>query len=88
VVVGALLNVVVHGGENISVRVGLNGGCVPAGTSMLKSVEVQNGGFESERDSTLEVARSLLFIEVGECRAIVRHTCVRRLRNQEKCNRQ
>jgi len=29
------------------------------------------GGFESERDSTLEAARSLLFIEVGECRAVV-----------------
>jgi len=46
---------------------------------------VQNGGFESERDSTLETARSLLFIEVGECRAVVRHTCDRRLRNR-KCN--
>jgi hypothetical protein len=40
---------------------------------------VQNGGFESERDSTLEAARSLLFIEVGECRVVVRHTCDRRL---------
>ena len=38
---------------------------------MLKLVNVQNGGFESERDSTLEAAKSLLFIEVGECRAVV-----------------
>jgi len=36
-----------------------------------KSVEVQNGGFVSERDSALEAARSLLFTEVGECRAVV-----------------
>jgi len=39
-------------------------------TCRLKSVEVQNGGFESERDSPLEAARSLLFIEVGEYRAV------------------
>jgi len=36
-----------------------------------KSVEVHNGGFVSERDSTLEAARSLLFMEVGECRVVV-----------------
>jgi len=51
--------------------------CVHADTLTLKSVEVQNGGFESERDSTLEVARSLLFIEVDECRAVVMaHVCL------------
>jgi len=33
-------------------------------------------GWECERDSTL-----------GECRAGVRHTCDRRLRNRKKCNR-
>ena len=64
------------------------GGCVPVDTSTLKLVEVQNGGFKSEIDSTLEAARSLLFIEVGECRAVVRHTCDRRLRNRKKCNPQ
>ena len=43
---------------------------------MLKSVEVQNGGFKSERDSILEAARSLLFIEVGGSRAVVMaHVC-------------
>jgi len=44
-------------------------------------------GWECERDSTFEASRSLLFIEMGECRAVVRHTCDRRLRNQGKCNR-
>jgi len=44
-------------------------------------------GRECERDSTLEAARSLIFIEVGECRTVVRHTCDRRLRNRKKCNR-
>jgi len=43
-----------------------------ADTLTHKSVEVQNAGFVSERDSTLEAARSLLFIEVGECRAVVK----------------
>jgi len=32
--------------------------------------------FRSERDSTVEVAGSLLFIDVGECRAVVMaHVC-------------
>lgn len=44
------------------------------------------GEFKSEEDSTLEAARSLLFIEVGESRAVVRHTFDQRLRNR-KCNR-
>ena len=44
VVVGALFNAVVHGDKNTSVSVELNGGCVPADTLTLKSVEVQNGG--------------------------------------------
>jgi len=67
---------VVHGGESTSTSVGPNEGCVPADTPTLKSVEVQNEGFESERDSTLEAARSLLFIKVGECRAVVMaHVC-------------
>jgi len=62
VAASAFFNVVVHGGESTSVSVGPNRGGVPADTPTLKSVEVQNGGFESERDSTLEAARSLLFI--------------------------
>jgi hypothetical protein len=66
----------------LPMSVGPNGGCVPAYTSTLKSVEFGMGGFESVRDSTLEAARSLLFIEVGECRAVVRHMCGLRLRNQ------
>jgi hypothetical protein len=48
---------------------------------------VQNGGFQSQRDFTLEAARSLLFIEVGEYRAVVMAQCVQRLQNREKCNR-
>ena len=73
----ALLNALVKGGECILVSFGLNGECVPADTPTLNLVEVQNEGFESERDSTLEVARSLLFIEVGECRAVVMaHVCL------------
>ena len=75
-IVGALFNAVVHGGEYTLVSVGQKGVCVPADTLTLKSVEVQNGGFESERDSTLEAARSLLFVEVGECRVVVMtHVC-------------
>lgn len=70
---------------------GPNEGCVHADTLTLKLVEVQNGGgggggFKSEEDSILEAARSLLFIEVGECRAVVRHTFDQQLRNR-KCNR-
>jgi len=34
--------------------------------------EVHNGGFESERDFTLKAARSLLFIEVDECRVVAK----------------
>jgi hypothetical protein len=50
-------------------------GSVP-GTPTLKSVVVQNGGFQSERDFTLEATRSLLFIEVGQYRAVVMaHVC-------------
>jgi len=40
--------------------------CVLADTPTLNSVEVYNEGFESERDSTLEAAKSLAFIEVVE----------------------
>ena len=87
VVVGAWLKVVVHGGERTSKSAGPNEGCVPADTLTLKSVDVQNGGFQSAEDSTFEAARSLLFIEVGKCRAVIRHTCDRRLRNRKKCNR-
>jgi len=77
VAAGALFNTVVHGGENTSVSVGPNGACVSAYTPTLKSLEVKNGGFESERNSTLDVVRTLLFIEVGECRAIVMtHVCL------------
>ena len=76
-VVGAFLNAKVYGGESTSVSVGPNSGCVPVDTSTLKLVEVQNRRFESERDSPLKAVRSLLFIEVGECRAVVRHMCVR-----------
>ena len=83
---GAWLKVVVHGSERTSVSARPNGGCVPANTPTLKSVEVQNGGFQSEEDSTLEATRSLLFIEVGKCRAVVRHMRDRRLRNRKKCN--
>jgi len=64
---GAWFNAVVHDGECTSVSIGLNGVCIHADTSTLKSVEVLNEGFESERDSSLEAARSLLYIEVGEC---------------------
>lgn len=35
-VVGALFNAVVHGGESISMSVGSNGGCVPTDTQTLK----------------------------------------------------
>jgi len=66
VVAGVFFNAVVQGGECNSVSVGTNGGCVPVDTPTFKSVEVQNEGFQSERESTLEAARSLLFIEVGK----------------------
>jgi hypothetical protein len=76
VAAGAFFNAVVHGGENTLVSVGPNEGCVLADTLTLKSVEIQNGGFESDKDSTPEDARSLLFIEVGECRAdVMAHVC-------------
>ena len=78
VTVNVWLNAVVHGGECSSGKRWIEWGCVPVDTPTLKSIEVQNGGL-SVKDSTLEVARSLLFIEVGECRAVVRHTCYRRL---------
>jgi len=45
VAAGVWLKVVVHGGERTSMSAGLNGGCVPADTPTLKSVEVQNGRF-------------------------------------------
>jgi hypothetical protein len=76
VVVGAFSNAAVHGVESTSVSVGPNGGCVYADTPTLNSIEVQNMGFESEIDSTLETARSLLFIEVGECRAVAMAHCL------------
>jgi len=46
---------VVDGGGNESVSVGTKGVCVPADAPTFKSVEVQNGGFKSESNSTLEV---------------------------------
>ena len=49
VVADTFFNAVAHGGESTSVSVGPNGGCVPADTPTIKSLEVQNGGFESER---------------------------------------
>jgi len=71
VAAGAFFNAVVHGGENISMSIGPNrGGC----TCRHSNAQVSRGsewGFESERNSTMEAARSLLFIEVGECRAVV-----------------
>jgi len=45
-------------------------------------------GLRDERGSTLGVARSPLYIEVGECRAVVWYTCVWRLQNRGKCNRE
>ena len=47
----------------------------------------QKWGFRENRGSTLGTARSPLYIEVGVCRAVVRHTRVRRLQIQGKCNR-
>ena len=41
-------------------------------TCIHSDAQVSRGkkwGFKSERDSTLEAARSLLYIEMGECRA-------------------
>ncbi|KEH29397.1 hypothetical protein MTR_4g036245 [Medicago truncatula] len=76
VAAGAFFNAVVRSCESTSMSVGPNEGCVPADTLTLKSVEVQNVGFQSERDSTLEAAKSLLFIKVAESRAIVMaHVC-------------
>ena len=49
VVVGAWLKVVVHGGERTFVIAEPNGGCVPADTLTLKSIEVQNGGFRVKK---------------------------------------
>jgi len=62
-------------------------GCVPADTKTLKSVEVHNERFENERDSSLEAARSLLFIEAGECRAVVMTHMGLRLQILGTCNR-
>jgi len=44
-------------------------------------------GFESGRDSTLEVMRNLLFIEVGECRAVVMAQVCPTVTKSVKCNR-
>lgn len=50
--------------------------CVPADTPTLMSVEVPNGSLEV-KEIPLEDARSLLFIEVGGCRAVVvAHVCL------------
>ena len=48
--------------------------CIHSNAQVSK---VSEWGFEGVRNSTLEAVRSLLFIEVGECRAVVRHTCDR-----------
>jgi len=81
-----LFNAVVDGGGNASVWVlERHGGC----TCRHSDTQVSRGqkwGFRDERDSTLETARSPLYIEVGECRAVVWHTCAWRLRNHGKCN--
>jgi len=69
--VGAFFNAVVHGGENISMSVGPNGGVCTCRHSNTQVSRGSKWGFESERNSTMEAARSLLFIEVGECRAVV-----------------
>jgi len=47
---------------------------VHADTLTLKSIEVRNGRLRDERDFTLGIARSPLYIEVGVCRAVARHT--------------
>jgi len=42
-------------------------------------------GFKEKIDSTLGTAKSPICIEVGVCRAVVRHTCARRLQIRRKC---
>jgi len=52
------------------------GGCVPAGTPTLKSVEIKERGFIGRVDSTLGIVKSPLYIEVDGCRAVVMaHLC-------------
>ena len=64
--------------------IGTKGVCIPVDIPTLKSVEVQNGGFRSEKDATLEAARSLLFLELGECIAVVMaHVCLAVTKSRE-----
>jgi len=45
------------------------------------------GGLEIEIRSYLGDCKSPLYIKVGVCRAVVKHTCGRQLRIRRKCNR-
>jgi len=60
--------------ECVSLNTGTTRECAPANTLTLKSIEVRIG-VKEKRDSTLRTARSPLYIEVGVCRTVVRHTC-------------
>ena len=64
----------IEGGGNAPVEY-WNGGGVPTGTLTLKLVEVRNEGLEV-RDSIWKATRSLIYIEVGECKDVVMaHMC-------------
>lgn len=61
----------VEGGGNASQ---LSAGTAGVYTCRHSNTQVSRGqewGFRSERDFTLEAPKSLLYIEVGECRVVV-----------------
>jgi len=82
-----LFNVVVVRWSNTSVLIlERQGGC----TCRHSDAQVSRGqkwGFKDKRDSNFGPARSPLYIEVGVCRAVVRHTCAWWLGIHGKCNR-
>ena len=86
VIVGAL-KCVVDGGGNASIWILERQGVCTCRYSDAQISRGQKQKLRDERDSTLGTARSPLYIKVGVCRAIVRHTYARRLRTHGKCNR-
>jgi len=67
-VTAGALNVVVNASRML---LGMAGECVPIGTPTLKSVEIRERRFREKIDSTLETAKSPLYIKEGGCRAVV-----------------
>jgi len=81
-----LINVVVEGGGMRQFEYSNGGGVCTCRHSDAQISKRSKWGFREKINYTLGTTMSPLFIEVGVCRAIVRHTCVRRLRIRRKCN--